>query len=152
MRVPRQRRVRTALPAFVAPAPTPVRSALPDPINASPAACSFTSPKTGPTKAKNSLASQLPPWSPVRLRRLHAARPEGVMVLSRVRSRVRREYPGYGVGHGTPAPADTQHDCPLLAKPWHCDARAAGSQENFSPDTPDLVRATCGGSAARGGR
>jgi hypothetical protein len=108
MRVPRQRRVRTALPAFVAPAPTPVRSALPDPINASPAACSFTSPKTGPTKAKNSLPSQLPPCSPVRLRRLHAARPEGVMVLSRVRSRVRREYPGYGVGHGTPARPQTR--------------------------------------------
>jgi hypothetical protein len=64
MHVPRQRRVRTAFPASVAPAPTPVRSTLPDPINASPAACSFTNLKTGPTKAKNSLASQMPRWSP----------------------------------------------------------------------------------------
>jgi hypothetical protein len=44
-------------------------------------------------------------------------------------------------GRGTPAPTDTQHDCPLLAKAWHCDAWATGSQENCFR----LTRQTSGG-------
>ena len=123
--------MRTAFPAFVASAPTPVRSALPDPINASPAACSFTNLKTGPTKAKNSLASQLPSWSPRYGSAAHAPLDSRAQSgLSRVRSRVSRAYPGYGFGPWRPLRPRTHHDGPLLAKPWHCDARAAGSQEN----------------------
>jgi hypothetical protein len=128
---------------------SPVRSALPDPINASPTACSFTNLKTGPTKAKNSLASQLPPWPPVRLSRPHAAGPEGVMGLSRVRSRVRRAYPGYGCGRGTPAPAYTQHDCPLLAKPWHCDCSPLPRSRGASHRPEGSGRAQFGAFAAR---
>jgi hypothetical protein len=130
MHVPRQRCVRTASPAFVAPAPTPVRYALPDPINASPAACSFTNLKTGPTKAKNSLASQLPPWSPLRLSRRHAARPEARWVSAAFALVLGGPTRDTVSGGGEHAPADTQHDRPLLAKPWHCDARATSSQEN----------------------
>ena len=80
---------------------------------------------------------------------------------------VRARLPGIRVsGGGRHTSAGRHHDCPLLARPWHCGARPPRSQENcfrltrcrptgprraIREEAADARRATCGGPTARDG-